>query len=120
MNKAEDNFEVTRGHQRASGNDPSAPNSRGAESTSVEKGGATAATGGRKLHGNPRYVKGQGRRGRYDKSSAMSDTSEAPSIASHVKRVRVPSQVKQSQQVSFKHAMPIYCQNKNTLYLIGL
>ena len=54
--------------------------------------------GGRRLHGNPRYVKGQrglrgpGARG-YDgvKSSAMSDTSEAPSIASHVRGVAIPS-----------------------------
>jgi myosin-15 len=44
--------------------------------------------GGR--HGPPRFVKGKGRRD--VKSSAMSDTSEAPSIASHIKRVRVPSQ----------------------------
>ena len=46
--------------------------------------------GGRSLHGNPRYVKGQ-RGMRYNKSSALSDTSEAPSIASHVRGVRVPS-----------------------------
>lgn len=42
-------------------------------------------------HGNPRFVKSGGKR-RDIKSSAMSDTSEAPSIASHIKRVRVPSQ----------------------------
>ena len=42
-------------------------------------------------HGNPRFVKSGGKR-RDAKSSAMSDTSEAPSIASHIKRVRVPSQ----------------------------
>lgn len=42
-------------------------------------------------HGNPRFVKSGGKR-RDVKSSAMSDTSEAPSIASHIKRVRVPSQ----------------------------
>ena len=50
-----------------------------------------AAEPKRSLHGNPRYVKGQGRVGRYNKSSALSDTSEAPSIASHVRGVRVPS-----------------------------
>ena len=42
-------------------------------------------------HGNPRFVKSGGKR-RDVRSSAMSDTSEAPSIASHIKRVRVPSQ----------------------------
>ena len=42
-------------------------------------------------HGHPRFVKSGGKR-RDLKSSAMSDTSEAPSIASHVHRVRVPSQ----------------------------
>ena len=48
-----------------------------------------AAKSGR--HGNPRFVKSGGKR-RDARSSAMSDTSEAPSIASHIKRVRVPSQ----------------------------
>jgi len=42
-------------------------------------------------HGHPRFVKSGGKR-KDLKSSAMSDTSEAPSIASHVHRVRVPSQ----------------------------
>ena len=47
---------------------------------------------GRTRHGNPRYVKGQRVGGRYNRSSALSDTgSEAPSIASHVRGVRVPS-----------------------------
>ena len=44
-------------------------------------------------HGHPRFVKSGGKLRRDLKSSAaMSDTSEAPSIASHVHRVRVPSQ----------------------------
>lgn len=57
--------------------------------------------------GPPRYIKamsgssrnnkapssvGSKNFGYYGKSSAMSDTSEAPSLASHVRRVRVPSQ----------------------------
>lgn len=63
--------------------------------------------GGRKLHGHPRYVKGQGRRGRYDKSSAMSDTSEAPSIASHVRGVRVPSQASDVDQFLDDLFMPV-------------
>jgi hypothetical protein len=40
------------------------------------------------------------------RSSAMSDTSEAPSLASHVRRVRVPSQASGTQNNSF--FFPIY------------
>ena len=47
---------------------------------------------GKHRHGHPRFVKSGGKLRRDMKSSAMSDTSEAPSIASHVHRVRVPSQ----------------------------
>ncbi len=53
---------------------------------------------GARRHGHPRFVKGGGRR-RNDRSSAMSDTSEAPSVASHVRRVRVPSQASDVDQV---------------------
>ncbi|XP_050539166.1 unconventional myosin-XV isoform X10 [Daktulosphaira vitifoliae] len=56
------------------------------------------------IKGNPRFIKSQyaGKRGSHSiksqmdkseaRSCAMSDTSEAPSLASHVRRVRVPSQ----------------------------
>jgi myosin-15 len=39
------------------------------------------------------------------RSSAMSDTSEAPSLASHVRRVRVPSQASgtQNQQLFLRY-----------------
>ena len=61
--------------------------------------GAPSKVGRSRLHGHPKHVKGQFRKGeKYNRSSAMSDTSEAPSIASHVRRVRVPSQVRVSTQ----------------------
>ncbi len=62
---------------------------------------AAAIAGRSRLHGHPRHVKGQSRPvgGRYERSSALSDTSEAPSIASHVRRVRVPSQASDVDQV---------------------
>ena len=60
-----------------------------------------------RLHGNPRYVKGQRKGGRYDKSSALSDTSEAPSIASHVRGVRVPSQASDVDQFLDDLFMPV-------------
>ena len=59
-----------------------------------------------RLHGNPRFVKGQ-RKGRYDKSSALSDTSEAPSVASHVRGVRVPSQASDVDQFLDDLFMPV-------------
>jgi hypothetical protein len=47
------------------------------------------------LRGPPRYIKKK----KYSKfSSALSDTSEAPSLASHVRRVRVPSQTEDVDQ----------------------
>ena len=49
MNKLEENFELNRGRRPGGSNDPSAPNSRGAEAP-AEK----AEKAGRKLHGNPR------------------------------------------------------------------
>jgi myosin-15 len=58
--------------------------------------------GGIRRHGNPRFVKSGGRR-RNDRSSAMSDTSEAPSVASHVRRVRVPSQASDVDQVKINY-----------------
>lgn len=70
------------------------------------EGGATSGQKSR-LHGHPRYVKGQGRRGKYDKSSALSDTSEAPSIASHVRQVRVPSQASDVDQFLDDLFMPV-------------
>lgn len=63
--------------------------------------------------GHPRFIKASAKRssvtGSYSsrayiermgeiKSSAMSDTSEAPSLASHVRRVRVPSQASDVEQ----------------------
>ena len=46
--------------------------------------GALSKGGRSRLHGHPKHVKGQFRKGeKYNRSSAMSDTSEAPSIASH-------------------------------------
>lgn len=61
---------------------------------STNPDGAPNKSGRSRLHGHPKHVKGQFRKGeKYNRSSAMSDTSEAPSIASHVRRVRVPSQV---------------------------
>ncbi|KAK7069816.1 putative TRAFAC class myosin-kinesin ATPase superfamily [Halocaridina rubra] len=70
-----------------------------------------------------RYIKGShaGRRGypgshhssrayierEYLKSSAMSDTSEAPSLASHVRRVRVPSQASDVDQFVDDLFMPV-------------
>ncbi|XP_050694860.1 unconventional myosin-XV-like isoform X6 [Eriocheir sinensis] len=71
-----------------------------------------------------RYIKGgqAGRRGpgggwhqsaraqlerEYMKSSAMSDTSEAPSLASHVRRVRVPSQASDVDQFLDDLFMPV-------------
>ena len=59
---------------------------------------------GGKRHGNPRFVKGKKRA---DKSSAMSDTSEAPSIASNIKRVRVPSQASDVDQFLDDLFMPV-------------
>ena len=60
-----------------------------------------------RLHGHPRYVKGQGRNKRGEKSSALSDTSEAPSLASHVRRVRVPSQASDVDQFLDDLFMPV-------------
>ena len=65
----------------------------------------TLTPGGIRRHGHPRFVKGGGRR-RNDRSSAMSDTSEAPSVASHVRRVRVPSQASDVDQVKLE---TLYC-----------
>ncbi len=46
------------------------------------------------------------------RSSAMSDTSEAPSLASHVRRVRVPSQASGIQNSSFFFAIyPMICRS---------
>lgn len=44
---------------------------------------------------------------KYNRSSAMSDTSEAPSMASHVKRVRVPSQASDVDQFLDDLFMPV-------------
>ncbi|CAB4070030.1 unnamed protein product [Lepeophtheirus salmonis] len=54
--------------------------------------------------GRPRFVKG---RRNIKQSSAMSDTSEAPSIASHVRRVRVPSQASDVDQFLDDLFMPV-------------
>ena len=61
----------------------------------VERG---APAGGNNRR-NMKYIKAHHAHRRRDgamRSSAMSDTSEAPSLASHVRRVRVPSQVTRS------------------------
>ncbi|QQP35411.1 Myosin 15 [Caligus rogercresseyi] len=54
--------------------------------------------------GRPRFVK---TRRNIKHSSAMSDTSEAPSIASHVRRVRVPSQASDVDQFLDDLFMPV-------------
>ena len=84
-------------HQREAGKARSQTNMTRLVDADYPAGSADGALskGGRsRLHGHPKHVKGQFRKGeKYNRSSAMSDTSEAPSIASHVRRVRVPSQV---------------------------
>lgn len=49
------------------------------------------------------------------KSSAMSDTSEAPSLASHVRRVRVPSQASDVDQFLDELFMPVLDGNLDEL-----
>ena len=59
----------------------------------MERGEAPVGGNNRR---NMKYSKAHHAHRRRDgamRSSAMSDTSEAPSLASHVRRVRVPSQV---------------------------
>ncbi|XP_040563865.1 unconventional myosin-XV [Lepeophtheirus salmonis] len=69
------------------------------------KSGNNMANGGNLLKkGRPRFVKG---RRSIKHSSAMSDTSEAPSIASHVRRVRVPSQASDVDQFLDDLFMPV-------------
>ena len=62
-----------------------------------------------KRTGNPRFIKSHhAHRKRYVlRSSAMSDTSEAPSLASHVRRVRVPSQASDVDQFLDDLFMPV-------------
>ena len=59
--------------------------------------------------GNPRFIKSHHAHRRRDgmRSSAMSDTSEAPSLASHVRRVRVPSQASDVDQFLDDLFMPV-------------
>ena len=59
--------------------------------------------------GNPRFLKPSNAHRRRDgvRSSAMSDTSETPSLASHVRRVRVPSQASDVDQFLDDLFMPV-------------
>lgn len=59
--------------------------------------------------GNPRFLKANNAHRRRDgvRSSAMSDTSETPSLASHVRRVRVPSQASDVDQFLDDLFMPV-------------
>ena len=59
--------------------------------------------------GNMKYIKAHHAHRRRDgmRSSAMSDTSEAPSLASHVRRVRVPSQASDVDQFLDDLFMPV-------------
>ena len=65
--------------------------------------------GGNKRTGNMKYIKAHHAHRRRDgmRSSAMSDTSEAPSLASHVRRVRVPSQASDVDQFLDDLFMPV-------------
>ena len=62
-----------------------------------------------KRSGNMKFIKSQHAHRRRDglRSSAMSDTSEAPSLASHVRRVRVPSQASDVDQFLDDLFMPV-------------
>ena len=69
----------------------------------------TGGAGGNKRSGNMKFIKSQHAHKRRDgmRSSAMSDTSEAPSLASHVRRVRVPSQASDVDQFLDDLFMPV-------------
>ena len=70
---------------------------------------AERGAGGNKRTGNMKYIKAHHAHRRRDgmRSSAMSDTSEAPSLASHVRRVRVPSQASDVDQFLDDLFMPV-------------
>ena len=70
---------------------------------------AERAATANKRTGNMKYIKAHHAHRRRDgmRSSAMSDTSEAPSLASHVRRVRVPSQASDVDQFLDDLFMPV-------------
>ncbi len=94
------NVDLVGGGASAAGQSAAAAAAAADAADAAAEAEAAAIAGRSRLHGHPRHVKGQSRpAGRYERSSALSDTSEAPSIASHVRRVRVPSQASDVDQV---------------------
>ncbi|KAK3884845.1 hypothetical protein Pcinc_010904, partial [Petrolisthes cinctipes] len=73
----------------------------------IKGGQAGAGRRGGGAGGWHQSARAQLERGEYIKSSAMSDTSEAPSLASHVRRVRVPSQASDVDQFLDDLFMPL-------------